>query len=59
MHDLRCKRSALEQRGVFEQQRGMLTCMTYGQDAYQLLCGTIGGYVMMYDVRYNIVSTVY
>jgi hypothetical protein len=37
----------------------MLTCMTYGQDAYQLLCGTIGGFVMMYDVRYNIVSTVY
>ena len=33
--------------------------MVLGQDPYQLLCGTIGGYVVVYDIRYNMVSTSY
>jgi len=33
--------------------------MTHGQDPYQILCGTIGGYVMVYDIRFNFVSTSY
>ena len=37
----------------------MVTCMAHGQDPYQIFCGTIGGYVMVYDVRFNIVSTTY
>ena len=37
----------------------MITCMMQGQDPYQLFCGTIGGYVMVYDVRFNVVSTAY
>ena len=37
----------------------MITCMTQGQDPYQLICGTIGGYVMVYDIRYNMVSSSY
>ena len=59
MHDLRCRSAALSQTGTFAQQRGMITCMAQGQDPYQLFCGTIGGYVMVYDVRFNVVSTAY
>ena len=59
MHDIRCKSDALSQKGTFAQQRGMITCMAQGQDPYQLFCGTIGGYVMVYDVRFNVVSTAY
>jgi hypothetical protein len=33
--------------------------MTHGQDPYQVFCGTIGGYVMVYDIRFNVVSTTY
>lgn len=40
-------------------QRGMLTEMIIGQDPYQLLCGTMGGYVLVYDVRYNTISSAY
>ena len=57
LHDLRCRRDALQQRDTFAQQRGMITCMVQGQDPYQLLCGSIGGYVMVYDIRFNVVSS--
>lgn len=30
--------------------------MTQGQDPYQLVCGSIGGYVMIYDIRFDTVS---
>ncbi len=33
--------------------------MTIGQDPYQLYFGTIGGYVLVYDIRYNVVSSYY
>lgn len=33
--------------------------MTIGQDPYQLYIGTLGGYVMVYDIRYNITSSYY
>jgi len=33
--------------------------MTLGQDPYQLYFGTIGGYLLVYDVRYNLVSSFY
>lgn len=33
--------------------------MSQGQDPYQILCGSIGGYVMVYDIRFNVVSTSY
>ena len=59
MHDLRCRMPAVEHRDQFGQQRGMITCLTQGQDPYQLFCGTIGGYVMVYDIRYNLLSTTF
>jgi hypothetical protein len=33
--------------------------MSFGQDPYQLYFGTLGGYVMIYDVRYNIMAANY
>lgn len=33
--------------------------MTIGQDPYQLYFGTIGGYVLIYDIRYSVVSSFY
>eukprot|EP00351_Strombidinopsis_sp_SopsisLIS2011_P005484 CAMPEP_0116888416 /NCGR_PEP_ID=MMETSP0463-20121206/23418_1 /TAXON_ID=181622 /ORGANISM="Strombidinopsis sp, Strain SopsisLIS2011" /LENGTH=152 /DNA_ID=CAMNT_0004553119 /DNA_START=2619 /DNA_END=3077 /DNA_ORIENTATION=- len=31
--------------------------MTHGQNAYQMIMGTLGGYVLLYDIRYNIVMS--
>jgi hypothetical protein len=59
MHDLRCKTSTSQEKNSFALQRGMITSMSQGQDPYQLFCGTIGGYVMVYDLRFNVVSTAY
>jgi len=59
MHDLRCRKEVLHQKDTFAQQRGLITCMTQGQDPYQLVCGTIGGYVMVYDIRFDMVSTTF
>jgi len=59
LHDLRCRKSAMADKETFSQQKGLITCMTQGQDPYQLICGSIGGYVMVYDIRYDMVSTTY
>lgn len=36
-----------------------MTSLVLGQDAYTLVAGTLGGYVMVYDVRYSAVSSVF
>lgn len=33
--------------------------MSVGQNPYQLYFGTLGGYLMVYDVRYNTLSSQY
>ena len=33
--------------------------MCTGSDPYQLTMGTLGGYVMVYDIRYNVTSALY
>ena len=33
--------------------------MCLGSDPYQLTMGTLGGYVMVYDIRYNVTSALY
>lgn len=33
--------------------------MTVGYEPYQLTVGTLGGYVMVYDIRYNLTSALY
>ena len=37
-------------------QKGLPLCMTLGSDPYQLYLGTLGGYLMIYDLRYNLLS---
>lgn len=56
MHDLRARYDVLAQHEITGCQRGLITCMTIGQDPYQLYLGTMGGYVAIYDVRYNVVA---
>lgn len=56
LHDLRARHNVASDKELFGCQRGIPTCMTLGQDPYQLYFGTIGGYAMIYDIRYNITS---
>ena len=53
MQDLRAKSPVIKQANLFGCQRGAVSSMVLGQDAYSLTMGTLGGYVMVYDVRYS------
>ena len=33
--------------------------MAMGYEPYQVTVGTLGGYVMVYDIRYNLTSALY
>lgn len=59
MHDLRSRSHVINHKDLFGCQRGAVTSMTLGSDPYQLTLGTLGGYVMVYDIRYSIISTLY
>jgi len=59
MHDLRSKSHVVNQKNLFGCQRGAVTSMVAGADPYQLTLGTLGGYVMVYDIRYSLVSSLY
>ena len=59
MHDLRSKSHILYQKDLFGCQRGAVTTMCIGSDPYQLTMGTLGGYVMVYDIRYSVISAMY
>jgi len=36
----------------------MITSMSLGHDPYSLLFGTLGGYVLVYDIRFNTLSNI-
>ena len=59
MHDLRSKSNIVHQQDLFGCQRGAVTSMILGSDPYQLTMGTLGGYIMVYDIRYNVLSSMY
>ena len=59
MHDLRAKSHVVNQKDLFGCQRGAVTSMVIGADPYQLTMGTLGGYVMVYDIRYSVISSLY
>ena len=59
MHDLRAKSNVRFDQDFFGCQRGAVTSMCMGADPYQLTMGTLGGYVMVYDVRYNEIATMF
>jgi hypothetical protein len=57
MHDVRAKTNILDQPDIFGCERGAVSCMAVGQNTYQMTMGTLGGYVHVYDVRYNLVAS--
>jgi hypothetical protein len=59
MHDLRAKNHILFDKEMFGCQRGAVTSMALGSDPYQLTMGTLGGYIMVFDIRYNCISALY
>lgn len=59
MHDMRAKNNVLYDKDMFGCQRGAVTSMVLGADPYQLTMGTLGGYIMVYDIRYNCVSAMF
>ena len=59
MHDLRSKTHVLDIPDLFGFKRGAVTSMVLGSDPYQLTMGTLGGYVMVFDLRYSVVSSVF
>jgi len=59
MHDLRARSHITNQEDLFGCQRGAVTSMILGQDSYQLTMGTLGGYVMVYDIRYSVTSSLF
>lgn len=44
---------------MFANARGAVSSMVLGYDPYQVTLGTLGGYVMVYDIRYNLTSAIY
>lgn len=54
---MRAKTNILDQPDIFGCERGAVSCMAVGQNTYQMTMGTLGGYVHVYDVRYNLVAS--
>jgi hypothetical protein len=59
MHDLRTRLDVHCDQELIGSQKGLPLCMSLGSDQYQLYFGTLGGYVMIYDLRYNLMSQQY
>lgn len=55
-HDMRARYNIHNDSELLGCQKGIPTCMSVGQNPYQLYFGTLGGYVMLYDIRYHILS---
>ena len=57
IHDLRVEKDV--GRSEIGNQRGLLSCMSFGHDENNVFIGTLGGYVPLYDMRFSIISNVY
>ena len=55
MHDTRLGKDV--DRFVVDCQRGITTCLCAGNDEYSYFLGTYGGYIGIYDIRFNIMSS--
>lgn len=55
MHDTRVGKDV--ERFVVDCQRGITTCLCAGNDEYSYFMGTYGGYIGIYDIRFNIMSS--
>ena len=56
-YDVRARHAIQTDQELLGCQKGIPTCMTIGQNPYHLYFGTLGGYLMIYDVRYNTISS--
>lgn len=55
IYDLRVKRDS--SRFSMDCQRGIITSACLGNDDYSLFLGTLGGYIGIYDIRFNLMSS--
>jgi hypothetical protein len=57
VHDLRARNNVLSYD--FGCEKGLLSCFNFSPDGFGVTVGTLGGYIMLYDLRFNLVSNVY
>lgn len=57
--DLRAKTAIALDRNVCGFERGIPTAFSQGEDPYSLYIGTLGGYVMVYDIRFNATAQIF
>ncbi len=55
MHDLRVKKDV--NNFVMDCQRGIITSACLGNDDYSFFVGTLGGCIGIYDIRFNLMSS--
>ena len=54
LYDLRQRQHILRDDNVFAGQRGAVSAMCIGKDAFSMTVGTLGGYIATYDIRYGV-----
>jgi hypothetical protein len=54
IYDLRARHVVSENRDIFGIERGTISALALGRDAYSLSIGSLGGYLSTYDVRYGL-----
>ena len=59
LYDLRQRTHILKDDNVFAGQRGAVSSMCVGKDAFGLTVGTLGGYVATYDIRYGVTAALF
>lgn len=59
LYDLRQRQHILKDDNVFACQRGAVSAMCAGKDAFGLTVGTLGGYVATYDIRYGVTAALF
>lgn len=59
LYDLRSRQCAIRDNDAFKSQGGAVSAMCIGKDAFTMTVGTLGGYVVTYDIRYGISSALY
>jgi hypothetical protein len=59
LYDLRQRKNVVNEENCFTGQRGAVSSMCVGKDAFSLTVGTLGGYVATYDIRYGVNSALF
>lgn len=59
LYDLRQRQHILRDDNVFAGQRGAVSAMCIGKDAFSMTVGTLGGYIATYDIRYGVQAALF